>query len=271
MKILRKIIKNKKGFALGYVLVILGAVIVFASAFLVASLAENKQSGMHVKNITSFYTAQSGAEIAHLALKHLIETVNNASINQYSWSGLLGVDNYLELLKHSPLGRPSNTSEATLYLNLDVKNDYYLAYSANPIINNLGNSSLLETSITLTPMGQASLEDAGESYVYPLKFLISSKGVQEGVLPNRSTIIGEGMAMIKFTTGNFASYALFMDTGQTKDRQPGWFTHLETFEGPVHNNGFFHFTGFGRNANQNAKFFGEVCCTDRYTWFCNNG
>lgn len=246
MLALRKMLVSKKGFALGYVLVLIGALTIISTSLLAISLQENKQSHMHAHNISSFYAAQTGANIAHSALKKYIEEINNEVTKSLDWSSLTQNQNYLDLLKYGPLGQAGKGDEVTLYLNLSEQNDYFLTYTDLPIINELSEHARVQTTITLSSPSSTTLaiNNNGDSYTYSLKYTIVSLGESNTSTKNTSRIIGEGNALIKFTAGNFANYAFFTDSNiSSNSNAENWFTSYSRIDGPTFTNDLFAFFG----------------------------
>ena len=264
-KFLRKFLSNKNGFALGYVLILLGAFLAISTSLLVFSLAENKQSKIHAENIVSYYAAQGGADIAHSVLKNYINEVNNQVIDYHQWSTLGQAKDYLDFLKHGPLGTPTPGKTILLQLNLNAKNDYFLQYGTLPVVNDLMNGTTLQTSITLSSLGPPSFADNsnGDSYTYLFKYEIVSIGESTSGMVNRTRVTGEGTAMVKFTAGNFANFALFnhSNIAQVPINAEGWLTELTRIDGPAFTNDLFAFAnkpvfnGPVSQGNINALFF----------------
>lgn len=241
----KKILKGQKGFATGYLLIIIAAILALVSSLLISSLAENKQAIIHRENISAYYTAESGAQIAHLALKEYIQAINEEVVESYTWDNIKHHKDYLQFLKHGSLGTSRQGNEVTFHLNLAKDADYYLAYSEQAIINDLGDNSSLQATITLSmpSAGYLGEVDGGECLLFPLDFKIRSIGEQSGAIPGKYTISGNGTAFIKFCPGSFARFALFTDVHRIPPplNYNVWFNEFTTYDGPVYSNDSLYF------------------------------
>ncbi len=262
MRKITKILSNQKGVALGFVLILTLAMLAIGGAILSSSLSDFRQSAMHKENVSANIAAESGAEIAHEAFKLYIMDLNEIIAEEYTEDEIADKvadrDNFITLLGLGPLGDPPDEEQAVFHLNLDADNDYLLEYNDEEIINSLGDDKSFSATITLTSLGLPSTEpfETGNFYNFPFHFVIDSYGHQDGAIPGKSHVRGEGTSTVRISTGNYARFALFTDSHESKVGSTAYFANIHTFTGPVFSNSKLRFTG--HLGNPAGTFYGTV-------------
>ncbi len=268
----RKKIKEENGFAVGVVLALFVLILGVGGVLLFSGLQENKQAALHSEKISSHYAAESGAKIVHMAFKKYLDDLMEAISFELKLHDIRVANGFLDFLQYGgiPLVSPLSSDSAVFHLDLNSTNGYYLTHSCPSDPNNLadGQPVTVVATVTMVPLGPATAEilPTGELFIFPLRFIIESRGECSGAIPGKTTLVGEGTAFIRVSTGLFGRFALFTNIHETSDRggSPIWFTSDTRFEGPVYTNGTFNFMG-------NPEFKGKVYSYDQRARFYNNG
>ena len=179
----------------------------------------------------------------------------NAIFTAYAADPLGLLNNLTYINASNQFALNANHTQATLILPS--------VYTLTGTEGNYGN-----TTIKVTKANTTSSDTVADVYKFYYTFTVESTGnVTRYAVPIQKRVIYAPTNIeIDFRRDNFAKYALFTTLHYTTDNKVVWFTNNTNFQGPVHTNTRFAFSG-----NPSAHFTDEASQYRSNVTFDNNG
>jgi hypothetical protein len=250
-------IKNKKGSALIFGLLIILVLMSFGSIFVVRAVNEWNTANRAQKILRRFYIAETGVEAGLHKIDELINTHLNNTIN---------------LTNPQIVGNKASKYvadvDAIAFLLENVKD------SGTPQLTQSGTEAIYNEGITSFEGGTYQFDIifsqqsnpviiSVDSWEFSFFYRIEATGTYNSISQN---ILATGDFIVRLQRDNFAKYALFTDHHMTPSSGVVWFTDKTNFAGPIHTNERYSFA-----FDPSGIFDGEVTQQNTRARFYNEG
>jgi len=253
---------NKRGVVLVVSLMVLIVLMILTGVYFTGLLTEKKSADSEEFVLQALGLSEAGASQAQAELRKRIRTdlLNNVNtVRQASvFMNYVSNNDSLGLLRD--------------YAYTAGENQFVIAGDeARLAVSPIGLNTAVQGNYSATIVVKANgspTNPSGETFVFPYRFTIESKGQVTRVTPNieKNTRLVQGTFTVTVRRDTFAKYALFTSHHRTPSGTTVWFTANTNFTGPVSTNERFSFAN-----NPSAHITEEVTQHQKTARFYNNG